>query len=80
MDHSHDIAPASGPWAGGWLIAALAGVFAAAVALTIGGTGTAPAAAAGLLTFLVHGVLLGSSGVEQTVAADLEGSHDHGHH
>lgn len=80
MDHSHDTAPVAGPWAGGWLIAALAGLFAAAVATLIGGAGVGPAAAAGVLTLLVHGVLLGSGGVEQTAVSDHEGGHYHGHH
>lgn len=80
MDHSHDTAPASGPWAGGWLIAALAGLFAAAVATVIGGAGAVPAAAVGALTLVVHGVLLGSGGVEQTTVSGPEGGHDHGHH
>ncbi|MGQ0610280.1 MAG: hypothetical protein ACT4N9_04145 [Paracoccaceae bacterium] len=80
MDHSHDTAPASGPWAGGWLISALAGLFAAAVAFWIGGTGAAPAAAVGVLTLVVHGVLLGAGGVEQTAVSGHEGGHDHGHH
>ena len=80
MDHSHDTAPASGPWAGGWLIAALAGLFAAGVASAIGGAGAWLAAAVGVLTFLVHGVLLGSGGVEQTTSADHGGEHDPHHH
>lgn len=84
MDHSHDTAPVAGPWAGGWLIAALAGAFAALIALYVGGAGSAPAAAAGVLSFLVHGVLLGSGGVEITDAGDHDGDHDgghdHGHH
>ncbi len=65
MDHSHDMTPVDGPWAGGWAIAALAGLFAVAVAKGLGDVGTAPAALVGAMTFLVHGVLLGSGGVER---------------
>lgn len=74
MDHGHDTTPVAGPWAGGWLIAALAGLFAVLIAKTIGDVGTAPAALVGGMTFLVHGVLLGTGGVELTV-----GHGDHGH-
>lgn len=80
MDHSHENAPVAGPWAGGWLIAALAGVFAAAVAMWIGGAGAVPAAAVGVLTLVVHGVLLGSGGVELTAVSSHDSGHDHGHH
>jgi hypothetical protein len=80
MDHAHDMTPVDGPWAGGWAIAALAGLFAVAVAKGIGDVGTAPAALLGAMTFLVHGVLLGTGGIELPPAHG--GDHDHGpaHH
>ena len=68
MDHAHDTTPVAGPWTGGWLIAALAGLFAVVIAKVIGNVGTAPAALVGLVTFGVHGLLLGTGGVE--MAAD----------
>jgi hypothetical protein len=80
MDHSHDAMPVEGPWAGGWLIAAIAGLFAVFVARTIGDVGTAGAALAGGMTFLVHGVLLGTGGVELGAAHGGDEGHGHGHH
>ncbi len=80
MDHSHDTSPVAGPWTGGWLIAAAAGLFAVLIAQTIGDVGTAPAAVVGAMTFLVHGVLLGSGGVELTAGHGGDHSHDTGHH
>lgn len=80
MDHSHDMAPVDGPWAGGWVIAALAGLFAAWLAKMIGDVGTAPAALAAAVTFGVFGVLLGSGGVELTAAEGHGADDKHGHH
>lgn len=77
-NHHHDTAPVAGPWAGGWLIAALAGLFAAFLAVTLAGLALGPAAAAGAGVFLVFGVLLGTGGVELTLSGD-HGGHDHGH-
>ena len=78
MDHAQDMTPVQGPWAGGWLIAALAGIFVVSMARWIGDVGTAPSALIGALTFLVHGVLLGSGGVERTAAA--HDAQEAGHH
>jgi hypothetical protein len=78
MDHSQDMTPVPGPWAGGWLIAALAGLFAVAMARWVGDVGTAPAVLIGALSFLVHGVLLGSGGVERAAAA--HDAQEAGHH
>lgn len=76
MDHSHDHATVDGPWAGGWIVALVAGVIAASLARWMGDVGFAPALAIGALSFGVYGVLLGSGGVERSPASD----DDHGHH
>ena len=47
MDHSHDMTPVDGPWAGGWAIAALAGLFAVAVAKGLGDVRHGPGGAGG---------------------------------
>lgn len=80
MDHSHDQAPVDGPWAGGWLVAAVAGLIAATLARLLGDVGISPAVLVGAVTFGVFGVLLGNGGVE-LVAGDDHGhdDHDHGH-
>lgn len=78
MDHSHDQAPVDGPWAGGWLVAAVAGVIAATLARLLGEVGVSPAVLVGVVTFGVFGVLLGNGGVE-LVAGDAHGHDDHGH-
>lgn len=62
----------SGTWAGGWMIAAVAGVVAAILARLIGDVGMAAAVLVGILVFGVFGVLLGSGGVERSEP-------DHGH-
>ena len=80
-DHHAEV---QGPWAGGWLVAALAGLFAAICARAIGEVGISPSVLVGGLTFLVFGVLMGSGGVELTAPAHGEdhghGHDDHGHH
>ncbi len=80
MDHSHDHAAVDGPWAGGWLIALLAGMFAAAIARVMSDVGVAPAALVGAVVFGIYGVLMGSGGVELKVSDDHGAGHDHGHH
>jgi len=81
MDDHHHHAPVEGPWAGGWLIALIAGLFAALIARVIGETGMSAAIVMGGVTFLVFGVLLGSGGVELTLAAGHgHDGHDPGHH
>lgn len=80
MDEHHHHEPVDGPWAGGWLVAAVAGLFAALVARGIGDVGMSPAVLVGGVTFLIFGVLLGSGGVELTAAAGHGDSHAHGHH
>ncbi len=75
-DHHAEV---QGPWAGGWMVAAIAGLFAAFAARLIGDVGMSPAVLIGLVTFGVFGVLLGSGGVELSVAAD-DDAHGHGHH
>ena len=80
MDHADDVAQASGPWAGGWLIAAVAGLVAVVIAKVIGDVGTAPAAAVGALTFVVHGVLLGTGGVELGTGHGDDPHHAHAPH
>ena len=80
MDHSHDQAPVDGPWAGGWLVAAVAGLIAASIARGVGEVGISPAILVGTMVFGVFGVLLGSGGVELTA---VDAGHDHdpaGHH
>lgn len=79
-DHHHDHAPVLGPWAGGWLVAAAAGVLAALIARAIGDVSMSPAVLVGLVTFGVFGVLLGSGGVERAEFDDHGAGHDHGHH
>ncbi len=79
MDHSHDTAR-QGPWAGGWLIASLAGLFTVLIARGIGEVGTVPAVLVGSLSFLVHGALLGTGGVERSETLGEDHAHDHGHH
>lgn len=76
MDHSHDHAAVDGPWAGGWLVALVAGIIGACLARWMGAVGLMPAVLIGLLCFAVYGVLLGSGGVELSPALD----DDHGHH
>lgn len=80
--HDHGHAPVDGPWAGGWLAAAGAGLFAAIVARVLGDVGMSPAFLVGLTTFGVFGVLLGSGGVERAEFGDhgAGGDHGHGHH
>ncbi len=79
-DHHHDHAPVDGPWAGGWLIAAGAGLLAAITARALGDVSMSPAFVVGLVTFGVFGVLLGSGGVERAELDDHGDSHGHGHH
>jgi hypothetical protein len=78
MDDHHGSSEVAGPWAGGWLIAGGAGLFAMAVAKLLGDVGPAATGFIGGLTFLVHGALLGSGGVEMTAGDGPEGD-DHGH-
>jgi len=81
MSDHHDHAPVDGPWAGGWLVAAGAGLLEAIIARAIGDVGMSPAVLVGLVSFGVFGVLLGSGGVE--LSADASGhdeGHGHGHH
>ena len=79
MDHSHDQAAVNGPWAGGWLVAAVAGLIAAILARALGDVGMSAAVLVGAMVFGVFGVLLGSGGVELT-AVDAGHDHDHGGH
>ena len=69
----------SGTWAGGWMIAAVAGIVAAILARMIGDVGMSAAVLVGVLVFGVFGVLLGSGGVEQVEAHDEDHGHDLGH-
>lgn len=81
MSDHHDHAPVDGPWAGGWLVAAGAGLLTAIVARAIGDVGMSPAVLVGLVSFGVFGVLLGSGGVELNADAGGHGEdHGHGHH
>ncbi len=81
MSDHHDHAPVDGPWAGGWLVAAGAGLLAAIVARAIGDVGMSPAVLVGLVSFGVFGVLLGSGGVELNAdAGGHDEGHAHGHH
>jgi hypothetical protein len=77
MDHGHDHAAVDGPWAGGWFVAALAGLIAAALARVLSDVGVTPAVLVGAMVFAVFGVLLGKGGVE--LGAVDHGDHDHGH-
>ena len=75
-----------GTWAGGWLIAALAGLVAAVLARMIGDVGMTAAIFIGFFVFLIFGVLLGSGGVARTTRNDAgaggghAGSEIHGAH
>ena len=80
MDDLHDHAPVDGPWAGGWLVAAAAGLIAALIARAIGDVAMSPAVLVGLVTFGVFGVLLGSGGVERSTAYGTGDGTGHGHH
>ena len=80
MDHSHDQAPVDGPWAGGWLVAAVAGLIAATLARALGEVGISPAVLVGAMVFGVFGVLLGSGGVELGAVGDHGDDHGHGGH
>ena len=79
-DHHHEHEPVDGPWAGGWLVAAGAGLIASIVARTLGDVTMTPAVIVGLVTFGVFGVLLGAGGVERANFDDHGGGHGHGHH
>jgi len=79
-DHHHDHAPVDGPWAGGWLVAAVAGLLAAVAARAMGEVTMTPAVLVGLVTFGVFGVLLGAGGVERAEFDDHGDDHGHAHH
>jgi hypothetical protein len=79
MSEDHDHGVVEGPWAGGWLVAAAAGMGAALIARIIGEADLTAGVAVGGVTFAVFGVLLGSGGVELG-AADHGESHDAGAH
>lgn len=79
-DHHHDHAPVAGPWAGGWLVAAVAGLLAAVAARAMGEVTMTPAVIVGLVTFGVFGVLLGAGGVERAEFDDHGDYHGHAHH
>lgn len=83
MDHHDHHETLDGPWAGGWLVAAVAGLIAAIFARLFGDVGMAPAMVVGGMVFGVFAVLLGSGGVELNPPS--HGDHDshdthHGHH
>jgi high-affinity Fe2+/Pb2+ permease len=80
MDHSHDHASVDGPWAGGWLVAAVAGLIAATLARMLGDVGISPAVLVGAVVFGVYGVLLGNGGVELVAADDHGDGQSHGGH
>jgi hypothetical protein len=81
MDHHDHHETVDGPWSGGWLVALVAGLFAALLARSVGGTVMSAAVAVGGLTFLVFAALMGNGGVELTLD-DSHGDdhHGHGHH
>lgn len=79
-DHDHEHAAVDGPWAGGWLVAALAGLIAAALARVLSDVGMTPAALVGAVSFGVFGVLLGKGGVELGEVDHGDHDHGHGHH
>ncbi|MBM3616661.1 MAG: hypothetical protein FJX28_14945 [Alphaproteobacteria bacterium] len=79
-DHHHEHAPVDGPWAGGWMVAAVAGLIAAVAARAIGEVSLTPAVVVGLVTFGVFGVLLGAGGVERVDGDGHGDGHGHGHH
>lgn len=79
-DHDHEHAAVDGPWAGGWLVAALAGLIAAALARVLSDVGMTPAVLVGAVSFGVFGVLLGKGGVELGEVDHVDHDHGHGHH
>ncbi|MFM7653794.1 MAG: hypothetical protein ACKO56_00210 [Paracoccaceae bacterium] len=79
-DHHHEHAPVDGPWAGGWMVAAVAGLIAAVAARAIGEVSLTPAVVVGLVTFGVFGVLLGAGGVERVDGDGHGDGHGYGHH
>ena len=79
MEHMENHHTVEGPWAGGWLVAAVAGLIAATLALAIGDVGITPAFMLGAVVFGVFGVLLGSGGVELTAAGSGD-DHASRHH
>lgn len=66
-----------GNWAGGWLVAVLAGVIAAVLSRWLGDVAGATAVVAGGFVFLVHAVLLGLYWTPPP--AGQSGGHGHGH-
>ena len=78
-DHHDGHIAEDGPWDGGWLVAALAGLIAATLARLFGDVGMTAAFVVAAAVFAVFGVLLGSGGVELT---SVEHADDHasGHH
>ena len=79
MDDMHTHETVDGPWAGGWLVAALAGLIAATLARAFGDVGIVPAFLLAVSVFGVFGVLLGSGGVERSAATSGD-DHGTGHH
>lgn len=79
MDHQDGHDAVDGPWAGGWMAAAVAGLIAATLARVLGEVGMSPAFALGAMVFGVFGVLLGSGGVELT-SVDHGADHANDHH
>lgn len=84
MDHHDHHEAVEGPWAGGWLVALIAGLFAALLARSVGAADMSAAMAVGVVTFLVFGALMGNGGVELTLdeghGPNSGGDHGHGHH
>lgn len=77
---SEDHGAVEGPWAGGWLVAAAAGLFAALIARGIGEADMTAALVVGAVAFGVFGVLLGAGGVEVTTAGQGESHAPGAHH
>jgi hypothetical protein len=84
-DHHDHPEPVAGPWAGGWLIAALAAVAAVGMTELVTQVGAPALIAVAALTFFVTGFLCGNGGVELTHSEDHgkgngHGDHSHDHH
>lgn len=78
-EHHDHHEPVAGPWAGGWLIAALAALAAVGMTRMVSGVGADALILIAGVTFLVTGVLCGNGGVELTLS-EGHGHDGHDHH
>jgi hypothetical protein len=79
-DHHDHHEPVAGPWAGGWLIAALGALAAVGMTELVAQIETPALITIAGVSFLVTGFLCGNGGVELTLSEDHGHDHGHGHH